>query len=177
MKTSQKIRCQPIITRKRTSKKGLVKMELEISDVSEFSILALYWNRKLGNIFKTFKFQRSCFIWESWKFPTFPSFRFWPLYWNRKLGKLRNFFKTSKFEWISFIWEKLGISEVSEFSILTLILKSKTQKTRKFLNSSNKVNPLKFTSWKDFRVFRAFDISIRANIEDSETSEISYFLK
>ena len=139
MKTSQKISCQPIITRKRASKKGLVKTELEIFELSEFSILALNW--------------------------------------NRKLGKLGNFFKTSKFEWISFVWKKLGISEVSEFLILALTLKSKTRKTRKFPNSSKKTNPLKFMSWKDFRVFQVFDFSIRAKIESSETSEIAYFLK
>ena len=153
---------------------------MEISELSEFSILALYWDQKLGkleNIFKTFKFQGICFIWESWKFLRFPSFQFWPLYWNQKLRKLKKFFKTSKFEWISFIWEKLGIFEVSEFSILALILKSKTQKTQKFPNSSNKAKLLKFTSWKDFRVFWVFGFSIRTKIENSENSEISYLLK
>ena len=36
MKTSQKIRCQPITTKKRASKKGLVKTELEIPSFPSF---------------------------------------------------------------------------------------------------------------------------------------------
>ena len=110
MKTSQKIRCQPITARKWASKMGLVKVELQISEHSEFSILALYWNRKfgkLGNIFKTCQFHRVCFIWGSWKFPRFPSFRFSPLYWNQKLGKLENIFKTCNFQ-RTFLFEEVG---------------------------------------------------------------------
>ena len=108
MKTSHKTWCQPISARKLTSKKmWLPKTELEISEISEFSILALYWNRKLrklGNISNTCKFQGMYFTCGSWKFPRFPSFWFWPLYqgrpylyWNRKLDKLGNIYNTCKF--------------------------------------------------------------------------------
>ena len=135
MKTSHKTWCQPISARKLTSKKmWLPKTELAISEISEFSILALYWNRKLrklGNISNTCKFQRMCFTWGSWKFPRFPSFWFWPLWWNWKLGKLGNIYNTCKF-WGMYL-KKLEICEVCEFSMLALILKSKTWKTRKYL--------------------------------------------
>ena len=46
------------------------------------------WNWKLK---ETFKFQRIFFIWESWKFLRFPSFRFCHLYWNRNLENLEIF--------------------------------------------------------------------------------------
>ena len=120
MKTSHKTWCQPISARKLTSKKmWLPKTELEISEISEFSILALYWNRKLGklgNISNTCKFQGMCFTCGSWKFPRFPSFWFWPLYqgrpylyWNRKLGKLGNIYNTCKFH------ECVLLEEVGDF--------------------------------------------------------------
>ena len=82
------------------------KMELKMSKLSEFLILALYWNWKLlnlGNIFKTCKFQRMCFTWGSWKFLRFLSFWFSPLYWNQKLGKLRNIFNTCTFQRMYFL--------------------------------------------------------------------------
>ena len=108
MKNSLKIWCQPISARKWTcKKKWLAKMELEISKISEFSILALYWNRKLGklgNISNTCKSQRMCFTWGSWKFLRFLSFWFWPLYWNWKLRKLRNNYNTCKFQGMRFTW-------------------------------------------------------------------------
>ena len=107
-KTSQKIWRQPISAKKWTkNKKWLAKTELEISEMSEFSLLALYWNRKLGklgNISNTCKFQRMCFTWERWKFPRFQSFQFWHLYWNRKLGKLRNIYNTCKSQEKCFTW-------------------------------------------------------------------------
>ena len=104
--------------------------KLEVSEVSEFSILSL--------ILKS------------------------------KLGKLGNFFKTSKFEWIFFNREKLGSTKISEFLILALTMKSKNQKTWRFSKSSNKTNPLKFMSWKDFQVFQGFDFSLGAKTENHE---------
>ena len=66
------------------------EIKLEISEVSEFSILTPIKLGKVGNCFKTC----SCFAVGSSKFPRFPSFWFWPLNKNRKLGKLGNCFKT-----------------------------------------------------------------------------------
>ena len=128
MKTSLKIWCQPISAREWTSKtKWLAKTELGLSEISEFSILTLYLNRKLGNIYNTCKFQGMCFTWGSWKFP---SFRFWPLYWNRKLGKLRNFV-LSEF----FYFRKLEISKVRsshrKCSVKKVFLKGFTNLTGK----------------------------------------------
>ena len=72
--------------------------------VFDFSPYTKIENSENSEIFSRRKFQRICFIWGSWEFPRFPSFRFWPLYWNRKLGKLGNFSKTCKFQRMCFTW-------------------------------------------------------------------------
>ena len=100
--------------------KGLFYLrKQEISEVSMFLILALTLKSKLGklgNIFKTCKFQRKSFTWGSRKFRRFPSFRFWPLYWNRKLGKLENIV-LSEFA----LFEEVRNFKVTEFSIVLVL--------------------------------------------------------
>ena len=64
MKTSQKISCEPITARKGASKKGLVKTEFEIFELSKFSILALYWNQKLGKLGNSQILQRKQILWN-----------------------------------------------------------------------------------------------------------------
>ena len=136
MKISQKIWCQPISARKWTSiKQWLAKTELEISEVSEFSIMALILKsktRKLGNIYNICKFQGMCFAWGSWKFAKFQSYRFWPLYWNRNFGKIGNFLESELFH-----LKKLEISKVrsshQKCSVKKVFLKSFTNFTGKDL--------------------------------------------
>ena len=90
--------------------------------------LSPYTERKLGNIFKTCKFQRICFIWGSTKFLRFPCFWFRPLYWNWKLRKLGNIFKTYKFQRICFTWGSWKFSRFPSFGFLTLYWNQKFTK-------------------------------------------------
>ena len=151
MNTSQKIRYQLTTVRKQTSKKGLVKSELEISELSEFSILASYWNWKLGKseIFsRLLNFKGFVLFEKNREFPRFPSFPFWPLSWIRKLRKLGNsqIPQRKQILW-NLCLEK--ISEFSKFSILVYRLKLKTWKPGKFPTSSNKTHSMKFTSFEN----------------------------
>ena len=164
MKTSHKTWCQPISARKLTSKKmWLPKTELAISEISEFSILALYWNRKLGklgNISNTCKFQGMCFTCGSWKFPRFPSFWFWPLYqgrpylyWNRKLDKLGNIYNTCKFH-ECFTWGSLRFPTLPSFRFWPIYWNRKLEKIFTTLaNSKECVLPEEVGNFQCLRVF------------------------
>ena len=109
------------------------EIKLEISEVSEFSILVLILKsktRKFGNFFKTC----NCFVGGSWKFPMFPSLQFWPLCWNQKLENFFNCFvrgswrfaRFSSFQFWRLCWNrKLGnlgiflrLVKLSEFVLL-----------------------------------------------------------
>ena len=119
-------------------KKWLAKTELEISEISEFLILALYWNQKLGkigNTYNTCKFQGKCFTWGTWKIPRFLSFRFWPLYWNRKLRKLGNIYNTCKFKGMSFTWGSLKFPRFPSFQFWPLYWNRKLGKLGNIYNT------------------------------------------
>ena len=138
------------------------EIKLEISEVSEFSILTPIKLGKVGNCFKTC----SCFAVGSSKFPRFPSFWFWPLNKNRKLGKLGNCFKTCS----CFAGGSWKFPRFPSFRFWPLYKNRKLGKLGNCL-STCKVNWFFLFLWEktgNFRDFRVFGFNPYAEIRNLE---------
>ena len=143
------------------------EITLEISEVSEFSTLALIQKSKtrklgkLGNFFKTC----NCFAGGCRKFPRFRSFRFWTLYKYQKLG---NCFKT----YSCFTRGSWKFPMFSSFWYWTLY------KNRKLVKLGNCLKPCKvnwffclFEEGGNFRGYRVFDFRPYSDNENLENSD------
>ena len=66
---------------------------VEVGNFRDFRVFNFspYTKTENSEIFSRRKFQRICFIWGIWEFPSFQSFRFQYKSQNRKLGNLGNF--------------------------------------------------------------------------------------
>ena len=117
------------------------------------------------------KFQRTCFIWGSWKFRRLPRFRFWPLYWNWKLGKLGNIFKTCKFQRTCFIWRSRKFPRFPSFWFWPLYWNWKLGKLGNILKTCKFQRTFLFEEVGNFRGFQVFDFDPYTEIENSENSE------
>ena len=108
------------------------------------------------------------FTWGSWKFPRFPSFRFWSLYWNRKLGKLGNIYSTCNLQGMCFTWESWRSPRLPNFRFRPY---TEIENSEIFKTVYSKECVL-LEEVENFLGFQVFDFGPYTEIENLENSEI-----
>ena len=133
------------------------EITLEVSEVSEFSILALILKSK------TSKFEWIFFNWRNWEFPRFPSFRFLHLCWDRKLGKLGTFLKAYN----CFVGGSWKFRRFPSFQFWPLYWNWKLGKLRNFSRLLNLNEFFLIEEIGNFRGFLVLDFGTYAEIKNS----------